>query len=102
MKVEGFQFQCKGTLISFCCKQYSNKRLVIEGVYDEGSFAVLTVNLIDNKLDDGEFFVKTWSENEEFARCAMETDLFIDTGKRVKTGFVEAQVWKLANNVTFI
>ncbi len=39
--------------------------------------------------------VKTWSENEAFAKAALATGLFEDTGKRFPTGFVEAQIWKL-------
>lgn len=57
----------------------------------------LTVNLPEApKLAPGEFHVKTWGENEEVARAALASGLFVDTGRRVPTGFVEAHVWRFA------
>ena len=58
--------------------------------------AILTINLPDEPLNPSEMFVKTWSENAEIAAEALESGLFVDTGKRVPTGFVEAQIWKFA------
>jgi len=55
---------------------------------------MLTVNLSEEELSDGEFFVKTWGENEEISVEALASRLFIDTGRRVKTGWVKAQVWR--------
>ena len=57
-------------------------------------FSVLTVNLPSAHLAEGEFAVKTWSENAATVKAALETGLFVDTGKRIPTGFVEASVWK--------
>jgi hypothetical protein len=81
--------------------QYPNKRLAIF-LTDRSGMAtgVLTCNLPGERLGDGEFFVKTWSENEELAKTAMNSGLFVDTGRRVPTGFVEAQVWKLKGEGT--
>ena len=56
---------------------------------------MLTTNLVNDSLEPGEFFVKTWSENEELAPACMASGHFIDTGKRVPTGWCEAQVWRL-------
>lgn len=46
-------------------------------------------------LAPGEFLAKVWSENEEIAACALKSGLFIDTGRRIPMGFVEAQVWRI-------
>jgi len=61
--------------------------------------AILTVNLPEEDLSDGEFFVKTWGENEEISVEALASGLFIDTGRRVKTGHCEAQVWQFKEEV---
>lgn len=78
---------------------------MVDGVYDTGRtairiisgglpFAVLTVNLPDDPLEDGEIFVKTWSENAAIREPILALGIFEDTGKRVPTGFTEAEVWR--------
>lgn len=62
---------------------------------DGSQLATLTVNVPEAKVKDGEFLVKTWSENEGIAKAALDSGLFKDTGRRVATGWVEAQVWCL-------
>ena len=57
-------------------------------------YATLSVNLPQSPLKRDEFFVKTWSENAEISDVIRCLDLFEDTGKRVSTGFVQAEVWK--------
>lgn len=81
-------------------ESYFNDRVAIT-LYMKlgGRYGVLTVNLPDEKLEHNEFFVKTWSENQTLAKACRESKLFIDTGKRVKTGHVIAEVWKLAEGV---
>lgn len=78
--------------------EYAGGRLAIKYVDIKSGepFSILTVNLPDDELADGEFFVKTWSENEKTAKAAIESGFYKDTGRRVKTGFVEAEVWKFA------
>ena len=61
------------------------------------AFGVVTTNLPDEPLEDDEFFVKTWSENRWVPQLLTNCDLFEDTGKRVPSGFVEVQIWKLKN-----
>src|SRR5512137_3128851 len=58
-------------------------------------FAVLSVNMPDILLEEGEICIKTWSENAEIAAFMKTTSLFEDTGKRFETGFVIGQIWKL-------
>lgn len=64
-------------------------------------FLTLSVNLPQDAhtLDEDEFFVKTWSENEYFIQDILATGLFEDTGRRVSTGWVEAQVWRILKEV---
>lgn len=63
---------------------------------DDGElFCTLTCNIPGTILADNEILVKTWSENEEVAECALASGLFKDTGKRVSTGFVQAQIWEV-------
>jgi len=76
--------------------KYANGRLAISLVSSDigEPIAGLTVNLPEEALEDGEFFVKTWSENAEIAKDCLASGHFVDTRKRVTTGFVQAQVWK--------
>ena len=69
-------------------------RIVTDNVVQE-SYAILTVNIPGTKLSDNEILVKTWSENEATALAALNTGLFQDTGKRIRTGFVEAEIWQV-------
>jgi len=43
-----------------------------------------------------EILVKTWSENSHVVELA-DDKLFTDTGKRISNGFVEYQIWEVAN-----
>lgn len=100
MYIQDTSFTCLGCLVSLKCGLYGNGRLAIQAIGSkEPFFGVLTVNLPNEELGDREIFVKSWSENKEFAECAMKTGLFVDTGRRVPTGFVEAEVWRLADGV---
>lgn len=62
---------------------------------EECPFAVLTINLPHTELQDDEFIVKTWAENEDIVDCIRKLDIFEETSKRVKTGFCVAEIWKL-------
>jgi hypothetical protein len=82
--------------------------LWIDGMYQDGSraiharlidgepYACLTVCIPGTALMAGEFLIKTWGENEPIARAALRSGLFVDTGLRVGTGYVEASIWRLA------
>lgn len=77
---------------------YKEGRIAIIGVTEDGEpFATLTVNLPESNhfLKDDEVFIKTWSENEEFAKSALRSGYFLKTGGRVQTGFVSAPIWLL-------
>jgi|PlaIllAssembly_1097288.scaffolds.fasta_scaffold00432_2 hypothetical protein len=66
-------------------------------IYDANGqpFLTLTTNIEGAVLFDGEFCVKTWSENEPYIADILASGLFEDTGRRVLTGFVEAPVWRM-------
>jgi hypothetical protein len=93
------EFVSRGTKVKIHQSKYiGGGRLALVGLREDGDlYARLTVNLPNEPLDKGEFFVKTWSGNEQFARDAMATGKFINTGRKVPTGFVMAEIWKLAD-----
>lgn len=76
---------------------YHNGRpaLTLLDEYSGEPFGVLTCNIPEIPLTEKEIIVKTWSENEQLAYTAMKSGYFKDTGKRVPTGFVEAQIWEV-------
>jgi hypothetical protein len=86
---ETFEIECVGT--------YQLDGSPCYRIYDSlGSQCwVLTVYIEGTKLEKGEILVKTWSENDRMTSALKRTDLFVDTGKRVPNGFVQAEVWKL-------
>lgn len=67
-------------------------------VVDCGPYAILSVAIegAAEQLKPGEYVIKAWSENEPTARAVLEAGIFVDTGKRIRSGFVEAQIWRLA------
>ena len=70
--------------------------LAVELVDTNGdSIAMLSVNIPEcsHQLGDGEFFVKTWSENAELAEDAFLSGLFHETGCTSDDN-VSAQIWK--------
>lgn len=85
--------------LSFEIHRYSNNRLAITAIdFHEGEhWGTLTINLSDEELAEDEIFVKTWSEGEVWVPQVLEkmSDIFEDTGKRVKSGFVDVPVWRL-------
>lgn len=84
--------------VSFCLEKYQNGgRVALRAILDNREpFGMLTVNIPEARIGDGEIIVKTWSENEPLAEAALASGLFIDTGKRIPTGHVFAQVWRLS------
>ena len=70
-------------------------KLSVELVADSGEeIAMLSVNMPERShlLGDGEFFAKTWSENEEIAEDALASGIFHDTGRR-SDNIVSAPIW---------
>jgi glutaminase len=100
VKLDGVEFSVGDIPVEFKIRSYSNSEPAILIICkDDGSqYGTLSVNLPPINLGFNELAIKAWSENEELAKAAMETGLFEDTGKRIETGFVEAQVWRLKNS----
>ena len=70
-------------------------KLSVELVADSGEeIAMLSVNMPEcsHLLGDGEFFAKTWSENEEIAEDALASGIFRDT-RRTSGDIVNAPIW---------
>ena len=62
----------------------------------EGPYAVVSVNLPESKLlAPDEFFMKSWSENEQIAQQLVEKGIVQPTGKQANSGFVTAKAYKL-------
>lgn len=79
---------------------YKGGRRAIFLVSEDLPFGTLTVNLPEEHLEEGEFFVKTWTENEAIAPFILKkAGLFEDTGKRVDSGFVQAAIWRFKKEV---
>ena len=49
------------------------------------------------QVEQDEFHVRGWAENEELVDPMMKTGLFVDTGKRAELGHVIAPVWKMVS-----
>ena len=78
--------------------RYTNSNRPAVQLIDETEgcpFCMLSVNM-SAELGDEEFVVKDWSENEEVAVAALASGLFVDTGRKVQVGFVEAPIWRFA------
>ncbi len=72
--------------------RYSNDRLAISFFDEEGPYAKLTVNLPDQHLNEGELFVKDWSENEFLVRALLQEGWLTPTGREVQSGYVFPKV----------
>ena len=58
--------------------------------------ATLSVNMDDSHLlGEGVFYAKTYSENEEIAKVAMDSGWFEKVGAGRQSGFVTLPLWKL-------
>jgi hypothetical protein len=91
VNVHGTKFQ-----VTLRSMKYQNDRLAIVGTLgDIEDFGVLSVNIPDQPLKENEVLIKNWSENEAYAEAARNSGFFKDTGRRVKTGFCEAEIWEV-------
>ena len=62
-------------------------------------FCTLTVNVPHANLAANEILVKTWTENAPVREPALGSGLFTDTGRRISTGYAEAEVWTLSDAI---
>lgn len=83
--------------LSFYENDLSMERTNEDGVPEDGwePYATITTNIPNVELGPDEIIVKNWSENSWVGQLlTLMPDVFQDTGRRVKVGFVEAPVWK--------
>ncbi len=50
----------------------------------------------DGVLEDGDFLIKSWSENKSTYDTLVKEGILIPTGREIETGFVTAKVCKLS------
>lgn len=89
------------TLIAKIDRYKGNDRLAVS-IYDTNGtpFATLSCNVPREPMADDEFAVKTWSENAPL--IASVKHLFIETGRKIRTGHCEAPVWRIKKQVKFL
>lgn len=63
---------------------------------EEGPHGVITTNLPDQHLNEGEVFVKDWAENEALASALVKAGWLVPTGREVQSGYVFPKVMRLA------
>lgn len=74
----------------------TNGRLGVELLVRGRHWAMLSTNLVDApELSYDHFYARTWSEMEQFREPALNSGLFEDTGERIRSGFVLAEVWRI-------
>ena len=99
-KIEAARFKVSDTPVKFQIAKYQDGRVCLQLITDDETqepYCTLTVNVeeADWILDDNEILVKTWSENGPTAEVCLQLGLFIDTGRRIPTGYAKAQIWKV-------
>lgn len=57
-------------------------------------FGTLTSVVPTAVLDHDEVIVRTSSENEPLRQPLLDSGYFVDTGKRIPSGYIELEVWK--------
>jgi len=84
---------------------YAEQRIALRLIdaEDFAPFATITVNVPNSNhlLQPGEFFVKTWAENEQVTNALREkTEIFVDTGRKVDVSHLAtAEIWRLADGI---
>lgn len=58
-------------------------------------FGTLSVNMPGYVLQEDEICIKSYSENVGFANAARKSGFFTDTAKRISSGFVEIEIWRM-------
>lgn len=80
---------------------YANGRTCLALLYWDGEmqgwfpFAKVTTNLPDQHLNEGEVFVKDWSENEAIVAHLESLGVLTRTGREVISGYVAPAVMRL-------
>lgn len=90
-------FKLNGEMLTVLQTTYAAGGIAILIVGDDDlPYSRLSVAIENLALEPGQFAVKTWNENAEMAEAARTSGLFVDSGRRVTTGHVVAEVWAIA------
>ena len=115
MEREPIPFSFRGRKLLICFEKYQNNSRIAITIHENITLpsdgpgplvpspwreATLTCNLPRRFLYPCEFLVKTWSENEPIANYIKKLGIFEDTGRRQKTGFSEAEIWRFRDEET--
>lgn len=77
---------------------YDNGRIAIQAIdtSDRSPFGMVSVNIPNAPVNEGEFCLKDYSENEGWARAAVDAcGLFEDTGRSGASGHVVVPIYRL-------
>lgn len=69
---------------------YTEGGLALRLVKDHEPYATITTCLPDVELGEGEFHVKTWSENEGLVEALLESGVLQTTGECSRAGYAQA------------
>ena len=75
--------------------RYSNGRIALSLVDDEGPVATATVNLVDDLSGPNTVFIKDHSENAGLLAALEAAGVVKATGRTVRSGFVDVPVCEL-------
>ena len=81
--------------------QDSQRVAILVETKEHEAYAVLTVNFPQQHLEEGEFCIKSWSENEDLVKACYDSGLvsgmFEDTGKR--TDDMNSPIWRFSPEI---
>lgn len=83
-----------GAQVKIVETSYPGGAPAIQLVDGEEPFYMLSCNVEAASLNDGEFALRSWSQNEQVVSAALHSGHFADTGRRVKTGGVVTPIWR--------
>lgn len=85
-----------GARVHLLLTRYPSGNVAIRAVdADTGEdFAMLSLNT-NEALEDGVFYMKDYSENEELAKSAIDSGAFIAVNKFKQVGFRTVQAWRI-------
>lgn len=83
--------------VKLICAEYENGRIALELIdaEDYQPVAMCTVNLPQERLQEGEAFIKNWSENTGMLEWLKTQGIIKEVLGYVRTGFVTAPKVKL-------
>jgi hypothetical protein len=75
---------------------YRNQRIAFRLICEDGEpYGALTTNIVEATLEDDEVCIPSWNLPEPLLSSYLASGRFVDTGKTVPAGYVEAPVWRV-------